>query len=106
MADSRTAAQAGTFLLDAGPDGRRRVADVFRDVFGDPFAPPPLDPAWRTATAVGVARGVYADRAFDRLPILADALEDAGCDSPAVLAHCRDGGPHVRGCWVVDWVLA
>ena len=48
---------------------------------------------------------MHDDRAFDRLPILADALEDAGCDNADVLAHCRGEGPHVRGCWVVDLIL-
>ncbi len=48
---------------------------------------------------------MYESRGFDRMPILADALEDAGCDAPDVLAHCRGDGPHVRGCWVVDLVL-
>jgi hypothetical protein len=47
---------------------------------------------------------MYESRGFDRMPILADALEDGGCDEPSVLAHCR-GGSHVRGCWVVDLVL-
>jgi hypothetical protein len=53
----------------------------------------------------GVACGVYEDRAFDRMPMLADALMDAGCDSDDLLSHCRSSGPHVRGCWVVDLVL-
>jgi hypothetical protein len=51
-----------------------------------------------------LARAVYDERAFDRLPILADALEEAGCDSAELLAHCRNSGPHVRGCWAVDAV--
>ena len=59
----------------------------------------------RSTDAVGVARAIYDDRAFDRLPILADALMDAGCDDEQILAHCRGPGPHVRGCWVVDLVL-
>jgi hypothetical protein len=52
-----------------------------------------------------LAEGIYADRAWDRLPVLADALEDAGCGDPAVLGHLRGPGPHARGCWVVDLVL-
>ncbi len=52
-----------------------------------------------------IAGTIYTDRAFDRLPILADALEDAGCDNAEILAHCRGGGEHVRGCWVVDLIL-
>lgn len=49
--------------------------------------------------------GIHDDRAFDRLPILADAFQDAGCENDDILAHCRGEGPHVRGCWVVDLVL-
>jgi hypothetical protein len=52
--------------------------------------------------ATALAQGIYADRTFDRLPVLADALEDAGCDNEDILAHCRGPGSHVRGCWVVD----
>jgi hypothetical protein len=62
--------------------------------------------AWRTSDAVALARGIYDDRAFDRMPILADALEDAGCDNADILSHCRDTKtPHARGCWVVDGLL-
>jgi len=61
--------------------------------------------AWLTPTVQSLAQAIYADRAFDRLPILADALEDAGCTDASILEHCRSGGVHVRGCWVVDLVL-
>jgi hypothetical protein len=64
-----------------------------------------LDPAWQTPTVLALARGIHANCAFDRLPILADALQDAGCDNEDILSHCRGDGPHVRGCWVVDLVL-
>jgi hypothetical protein len=60
---------------------------------------------WRTSNVIAVAQSIYDDRAFDRLPILADALEDAGCDNADILNHCRQPGEHVRGCWVVDLVL-
>ena len=63
------------------------------------------DPAWLTSDVVALARGIYDERTFDRMPILADALQDAGCDSADILNHCRGAGPHVRGCWVVDLVL-
>jgi hypothetical protein len=76
-----------------------------RDVFGNPFRPVTFDPTWRTADALGLARAAYEDRAFERLPMLADALMDAGCADEDILSHCRGGGPHVRGCWVVDLVL-
>jgi hypothetical protein len=80
-------------------------ADLVREIFGNPFHPVSFNPSWRTTDAVGVARSMYDARDFAAMPILADALEDAGCDSADVLAHCRGDGPHVRGCWVVDLVL-
>jgi hypothetical protein len=83
-----------------------KAASLLRDVFGNPFRPAAIDPAWLTSTLVALARGIYDDRAFDRMPILGDALEDAGCDNADILAHCRDANAtHVRGCWVVDLVL-
>jgi hypothetical protein len=85
--------------------GRGVNSGLLRDIFGNPFRPSALDPRWRTEAVVALARGVYAERAFDRLPVLADALEDAGCADPDILGHCRGGGSHVRGCWVVDLVL-
>jgi hypothetical protein len=91
------------------PPRKNPVAPVMRPVFfehfGDTEWPMALDPSWRTEAVVGLARGIYAERAFDRMPVLADALEDAGCAHPDVLTHCRDEGPHVRGCWVVDMLL-
>jgi hypothetical protein len=84
---------------------RAAQAALLRCVFGNPLRPITFPASWRTFAAVGIAEGIYADRAWDRLPILADALEDAGCTDPDVLAHCRGDGPHVRGCWVVDNIL-
>jgi hypothetical protein len=78
---------------------------LVREVAGDPFRPPEFDPRWRTADVVGLARAIYDDRAFERMPILADALMDAGCEEEAVISHCRDTRSHVRGCWVLDLVL-
>jgi hypothetical protein len=80
-------------------------ANLIRDIFGNPFQPVTLDQAWLTSDVVTLAQGIYKDRAFDRMPILADALQDAGCDNENILNHCRSDGPHVRGCWVVDLVL-
>jgi hypothetical protein len=76
-----------------------------RCVVGNPFRPVSIDPLWLTSDVLGLARGIYEERAFDRLPILADALMDAGCDNDDILTHCRSEGPHVRGCWVVDLIL-
>ena len=60
---------------------------------------------WNDATLPRLARSIYQERAFDRLPILADALEDAGCDNADILNHLRGPGPHARGCWLVDLLL-
>jgi hypothetical protein len=82
------------------------MCDLVRDIFGNPFRPVSFHPAWRTDTAVSLARQMYDSRDFGAMPILADALQDAGCDSEEVLTHCRDANqPHVRGCWVCDLVL-
>jgi hypothetical protein len=105
-----------TVAAQVAAEGCSEEAEVFhklgqlqphlvRDIFGNPFRPVTFSPSWRSETAVALASAIYAERAFDRMPILADALEEAGCDHPDVLAHCRGPGPHVRGCWVVDGVL-
>jgi hypothetical protein len=74
--------------------------------FSEPLRYVSLQPSWLTSTVVGLAEGIYADQAFDWMPILADALQDAGCDDPDILNHCRDANQmHVRGCWVVDLLL-
>jgi hypothetical protein len=78
---------------------RAEIAGLVRDVFGNPFRPPPpLFPAalgWNDGTVPRIAQGIYADRAPERLPILADALLDAGCDNEDLIQHFRSGGPHV-----------
>ncbi len=80
---------------------------ILRDIVGNPFRPVAFDPAWRTSTAVALARQMYESREFSAMPILADALQDAGCEDEAILMHCRDANqPHVRGCWVCDLVLS
>jgi hypothetical protein len=79
---------------------------LIRDIFGNPFRSVTPAPHWCTSDAVAMARGMYESRDFSAMPILADALQDAGCDNPDVLDHCRGpNGKHVRGCWVVDLIL-
>jgi len=78
---------------------------LLREIFGNPFRQPAFEMAWATSNAVAIAQAIYTERAFDRLPILADALEDAGCTDAAILNHCRQPGEHARGCWVVDLAL-
>jgi hypothetical protein len=84
------------------------VCALFRDIFGNPFRPVAADPrwlSWKDGTVVKLAQSIYNERNFASLPILADALEDAGCTNEDILNHCRQLGEHVRGCWVVDLLL-
>jgi hypothetical protein len=89
----------------------REQAALLRDVVGPlPFRPVSLPPfllAWNDRCVVKLATGVYEERDFssERMGVLADALEDAGCSDPEFLGHLRSPGPHVRGCWVVDLIL-
>lgn len=90
----------------------REVAEqaaLVRDVFANPFRTMlAFDPTWLTwneGTLRKLAEAIYDERAFDLLPILADAVEEAGCTDQDVLNHCRSGGEHVRGCWVIDGIL-
>jgi hypothetical protein len=81
-------------------------ADLLRGIFlPHPHSPTKLSSAWHTPTVVSLAQAIYDERAFDRMPILGDALEDAGCTTEEILEHCRSGCEHVRGCWVVDCLL-
>jgi hypothetical protein len=88
---------------------RKEHCSWLRDLFGLlPFRPVSVSPSWLTwndGTIPKLAQGIYDERAFDRLPILADALEESGCSDQDILGHCRGAGPHVRGCWVVDLLL-
>jgi hypothetical protein len=85
------------------------LSDLLRDIVGNPFRPPPaIDDGWLRWQGGMVGRMVsviYEERRFDELPILADALEDAGCDNADILSHCRSGGEHARGCWLLDLLL-
>ncbi|MFO0805086.1 MAG: hypothetical protein U0791_18425 [Gemmataceae bacterium] len=79
---------------------------LLREIIGNPFRPVTFAPDWRTSTVAAIARGMYESRDFSPMSLLADALQDAGCDNEDILNHCRSNGPHVRGCWVVDLILA
>jgi hypothetical protein len=81
---------------------------VLRDVFGNPFRPVSLEPSWLSwhgGLPVSMARRLYDGRDLKDMPILADALEEAGCDWAEILGHLRGPGPHFRGCWAIDAVL-
>jgi hypothetical protein len=82
------------------------LAAVLRDVSTHPAHPVIFDPSWRTSTVVALARQMYESREFSPMPILADALQDAGAGDEGILAHCREPGVHVRGCHVVDLILS
>jgi hypothetical protein len=95
--------------LSAG-EAWERPAQVrlLRCLFGNPFRPTRIDPTWLAGSdcaVVRLAQAISDERAFDRLPILADALEEAGCSDAELLAHCRRPGEHARGCWVIDLLL-
>ncbi|WP_439620746.1 hypothetical protein [Gemmata sp.] len=79
---------------------------LLREVFGNPFRwTAPLHPNWRTDTVVNLARHAHATTDFSTMPILADALQDAGCDRDDVLDHLRRATQHARGCWVLEAIL-
>ena len=79
-------------------------ADLVRCAFS-PFRRLLFNPAWLTATVQSLAQTIYEERAFDRMPILGDALEESGCSNADILNHCRQPGEYAKGCWVVDLLL-
>jgi hypothetical protein len=87
-----------------GASGPEEI-QFLRDIFGDPFHPVSISQHWLTNTVIILAKAIYNERTFDRMPILADALEDAGCDNADILNHCRQPGAHVLGCWALDLLL-
>ncbi|MBP3955563.1 hypothetical protein J8F10_09745 [Gemmata sp. G18] len=84
---------------------QKHQAMLVREVFGNPLHSVVFSPDLCTNTVLTLAQQMYEGREFSAMPILADALQDAGCDDTDVLDHCRGSGPHVRGCWVVDLIL-
>jgi hypothetical protein len=98
------ATDAGPNVL-AGAAERAAQADLLRDIMGNPFRTAPVDPAWLKPSVVDLARTIYDEWAFERMPELAELLQAAGCYNPDILTHCRSAGPHARGCWVLDLLL-
>jgi hypothetical protein len=103
-------------VMSSGDDGKARIvesaaqASLLRDIFGPlPFRPLPSLAAvlaWNSGTVVKLATALYEEKAFERMPILAETLEEAGCDNRDILRHCRRRGQvHVRGCFVLDLLL-
>jgi hypothetical protein len=114
--DHAVNALAAEGVTDRGPDGHeqmklqrfaelRNQIDLLREIFGNPFYQVAFLPEWRTSTVLVLAKQMYEERDFSSMPILADALMDAGCSNEDVLNHCRSERVHVRGCWVLDGVL-
>jgi hypothetical protein len=84
---------------------KRAQCELLREIFGNPFRPFAIAPSWLSSTVRALGQSIYETRRFEELPILADALEDAGCDNADILNHLRGPGPHVRGCWALDCLL-
>jgi hypothetical protein len=98
---------APNFQLDGDQMMKEQAAQalLLRDIAGNPFRPIDVDQIWQTPRVIELARAIYAECGFERLPALAAALVDAGCDDAEVLGHCRNPQQHARGCWVVDLLL-
>jgi hypothetical protein len=84
---------------------RTAFANAYRELFPNPFVPLAWQPEWFTSTVCDLAAHIYERREFHLMPILGDALMDAGCDHQLVQNHCHAAKPHARGCWVVDAIL-
>jgi hypothetical protein len=88
------------------PENLGFICQLMHDIFGNPFRLVILNHSWLTSTVRAISQQMYDSRDFSAMPILADALQDVGCDNDEILNHCRDpNGVHVRGCWVVDLSL-
>ncbi len=100
----QAAAKAAWDKASANSEYREGVAQaaLLRDIFGNPFRSVTINPSWLTAKAAKLAKVIYDKRAFEQLPELADALEQAGCGAPDILGHCREPQEHFLGCWLVD----
>jgi hypothetical protein len=102
---ARNAARSAQAGVGCEADELRAQASLVREVFGNQFRPVSLDLSWLTSGAVKLAEAIYEERAFARMPDLADELEKASCTDLEILSHCRGPGPHVRGCWMLDLLL-
>jgi hypothetical protein len=107
--DMRRVAAKAREAIASTPYPAPDQCSLLRCLFGPlPFRDVALDPAWLSwneGAVATLAGSIYQDRAFDRLPFLGDALEEAGCADPDILDHCRQRSEHARGCWIVDLIL-
>lgn len=92
-------------LGEPKPSHRNVLADTYREFFPNPFIGVRWNPDWFTSTVRDLAAHIYTSREFPVMPILADALQDAGCEDELILNHCRANKPHARGCWILDAIL-
>lgn len=99
-----TATESGSEQDKRTHEQNRQIA-LIRDIFGNPFRPASVDPSWLTSTVVILARQMYDSRDFGPMPVLADALEEAGCANADLLDACRTGDPDIDGTWVLQVLL-
>jgi hypothetical protein len=102
---ARVARAAAAVTGAAVAAARAEQAELLRCLFGNPFRPAEVQPQWRTETVLQLAQSIHEGRTFDILPVLADALEEAGCTCPYTLGHCRVHRKHALGCWVVSALI-
>lgn len=108
MGDALSPDDSGEIWFAATKAEESEQCRLLRCIFANPFRPVPIDPAWLAwsdGIVVKLAQAIYEERAFDRMPVLADALEESGCQDQQILDHYRGPGPHARGCWVIDSML-
>ncbi len=100
------AARIGNRFSNGNQGLKEQQAELVREFFGNPYQPVAFDQTWRTPTVTALAQQMHDSQEFSPMPILADALQDAGCEDTSVLEHCRDElALHTRGCWVLDLIL-
>jgi hypothetical protein len=112
-ADLDMAVRKGMFFSEdrgqrAGLDVSQRpvmARSLILCVLGNPFRPIEINPSWRTPAVLALANAIYEEQRWKDIPVLGDALEEAGCTDADILGHCRRPGEHARGCWLVDLLL-
>ncbi len=93
------------FTLDQLDAKNAQLCDQLRDLIGYPFRQVSIHSAWLDPDVLAIAKQMLKRKSFEKMPILADALEEAGCDDEEILAHCRNGKEHVAGCWLLELIL-
>jgi hypothetical protein len=107
IADDRAYLGSPYFSAPGTPESSDWAAlcPVLREIVGNPFVQVDWEARWRTKPVCLLGEDIVMHQAFDRMPHLGDALVEAGCANEAILDHCRQGGGHLCGCWVVDLAL-